>query len=285
MTTPSEAAIENNEENSEELTWDCKGCLFAQKDDKGAQTGCKLKVLERMEKQGTEIKDAYDEEDDKFKVIYGRVCPFKREKYWQEFHQKKGEEDLAAIVRKECEFKCSAVIFIDIEQTLEDVQKTVSSLLNQEIPPVAILFALKSTRIGVVQLQQWCIQNIPKKNIQWRFEVVLDEEVSREEAMHITIKKVESLKSSRYFITFNAGYEVPQGLFSKFDHMINEDLDRFVQVEPDESGNGFLCNVKLFKNAGGFFGGQDFIDMIKRRTEEDECQHLNRKYQAILESL
>jgi hypothetical protein len=271
-------------EEPEEITWDCKGCLFADKDDEGTQTGCKLTVLERMEAQGTEIKDAYDEEDDKFKVICGRVCPYKREHHWQQFHQKKGEEDLAAIVRKECEFRCAAVIFVDVDQTLVDVHNTVSSLLNQKIKPVAILFALKSSKISAIDLQQWCLQNIPN-SIQWRFELVLDADMSRNNAMHITIKKVESLKLCRYFMTFNAGYVVPDGLFSRFDCMLNDELDRFVQIEPDEKGNGFLCNVKLFKNAGGFFADQDFIDVIKTRTEDYECQHLTRSYQAILESL
>jgi len=86
-------------------------------------------------------------------------------------------------------------------------------------------------------------------------------------------------------MVFNAGYEVPAGLLSKIDELLNDNLDRFLQIEPDENGNGWMVNAKLSKALGGIGNIESFIQMIKAQAEEQECPYLTRPYQEILELL
>ena len=115
----------------------CKDCVFMVKNGQ-TQTGCKLGRIDLYRKKKAEILSAYDEFNNEFFVINDRFCIYKRSKEWgEELPTYEWEET----VRKQTKPRYQAIVFFRDEHKLEDLHKTMESLVEQYNSPIVVTIA------------------------------------------------------------------------------------------------------------------------------------------------
>ena len=118
----------------------CKECIFAQYDLTGeapTQTGCNKGMLDKYRKAGTNIIEAYDT-DKEFFVLEGRICPFFRDYNWAS--RIENDENFDETVERMLKFETSLSfhIMIFMQDSIDDVKKTLESINKQDKMPVQV---------------------------------------------------------------------------------------------------------------------------------------------------
>lgn len=204
----------------------CIDCCFAEwNKEKTTQTGCSRGMLEKFEKAGSDVLECYNG-DYEFNVIQGRKCPYKRHAMWHQHFEERG--GVEARLKEETKLPYSAVIFSN--GNLDDIEKTVRSLDQQELKPIHItiiqpknLFIIPGDIADVVD----------QFSIPWKVTNELVEKVKGATVWHT----VKTVKKAQYVSIFTAGYEVPSDFYSNLNRFVIEDLNMFAAILPeDEQG-------------------------------------------------
>ena len=266
----------------------CRDCVFAQYDG-NTQIGCKLGKLDLLKENGGVITEVYDDSKKEYYVISDRFCVFWRRPSWLNKDEVKrfGAEETA---RKEVQARFAAIIYINDKSSLEDIEKTVISLINQNLQPRKLIVAnnspLKPSKL--VSLGKDFSVNLlfPKQGGEsktyWKIEQIKEDKASFSRCVDIAIKGV-SANEQNYYCSFVAGFQVPKDFIHKIDVALNDDMKRFLLLTA-QGNNGQVAQVHMHKSIQGNYT-KPFLDKMKTVTEEQKCPQLIQKVTDIVPSM
>jgi hypothetical protein len=209
----------------------CAKCVFAQYEGK-TQTGC---TLNRLKGFGDAVVEAYDEEGEFF-VVNGRRCVAYRPKdsEWATKH----EGDPVAAVKAELALKLALIIPLPAQPSLHDLARTVESLKSQSKLPQEVFFVHdRGVSPKVVHPFLWqSLGNL----VTWRMVAVLSEDASEGEKVDAAVNAV---KASGFYTVVRPGFALPTDFVAQLDDALNERLERFCVLTPEESGNALTVQL------------------------------------------
>ena len=235
----------------------CRDCVFAEWEE-NQQTGCSIDRLDKYKKLECAFDCEDEETDKKFYVIEGRFCMMCRNQKCADDNNIE-KEDWEPTAREEMKIKYQALVFAGDDK--EHIKKTISSLVNQTIPPIYIVLVRKTDcKYGPRELAGTMGSNCG--DVSWRVQNLLEPFITDREALDIIV----ATEPKPYFAVFYAGVEVPSDTFEQINKAIGEDLIQFALISPNENDDGFfmLSNVYRYYN-----GNKD--KNLEEKIEEDEC--------------
>lgn len=263
----------------------CLGCVFAKgklvgEDDTlqffQDKDGCEHNVLARFREQGENIVDGTDEKKNEFHVIVGRTCPFYRPKIW--LNDMGVEMDKAVKrARREVSVAPDVIIYFGKDHTTEDLKKTCGSIRENSLLPEKIYIANHTTyKPSTLLMLMQDLSFLP-----WRIETILEESSGVFRVLDIVSKKCESI----FTTYFEAGFEVPSDFFSSLDKFVNDELKKFILLEPITGSINGLTVMRLFYYMAGGNKGHTIIEKAQKISEEQECKYLVRPVTEVITSL
>jgi len=115
---------------------DC--CLTVYNEENTTQVGCLHNLIEYYKNIGNEVLEAYNENGE-FYIINGRKCFFKRTVDWYLGYGFKDKNECLEKIVDDTKIKYMAVININKENDLKDIEYTIQSLLSQSPQPSFII--------------------------------------------------------------------------------------------------------------------------------------------------
>ena len=240
----------------------CEKCCFAIFQDLqpestetpvATQTGCRLGRLDKFKKVGTPVRTKLTD-DNRFVYVIERLCLAARTSDWS-----KGlsDEEKVKKVREELRLACHVYVPA-IAASPEDIEKTLDSLVGQNLKPVAAEVLVSGRhRPGPLILR---LQERYADKLVWKLTVVNADTTTPDEAID---KAVLSCQAPFYSV-FHAGSEAPATFLADLDKAINDDLLTFAVVTGDEDDNGLVV-VREMHNR---LGGNATVDMVEGDPEQ-----------------
>jgi len=281
-------------EESERPQTACRDCCFA-KYEESTQTGCEIGKLDLLAENGAEIIEAYDETNREFFVVDGRVCVFWREPEWEDReHVRKIGKTAAANLEVSTRF--AAIVYMDKDTTVEDVQRTVDSLSKQNPIPFGLYFSnnseVKPSKLADIggRFASKANESSKRQGVlhynfcgkrTWKIDQIKEEDADLLRCLDITVQKI-SANSCNYYALFKAGYEVPESFTSSISSFINDKMERFLALIPDKGENGLVAQVHMHKSIGGN-SKKPFVDKIKNVCKEQKCEYLVKNLSEVIQ--
>jgi len=260
------------EQSSNEAETVCRDCTFAVYEGE-TQTACALGNLDKLEKQGADIIEVYDETNKEFYVVKGRVCVAWRGSDWREKH--KDRTDLEKIVARETMIRMDANIYMDKDTTLADVETTILSLKDNLIKPAQITLLNNFSKIDRPTMARICTHS----GFKWRVENIQEGDVDKLRCIDIAIRKLNA-NELNYYCVFDAGRKIPVNFISDINNSLNKDMNRFLALR-GEDGNGDVGQILIHKRIGGN-RDKSFLDKIEHTTRSQGCPNLLQKTSEIV---
>jgi hypothetical protein len=189
-----------------------------------------------------------------------------RTEAWQdsipfEEHEKCGGSFAAAKKRVYEETKLQYQAIILAKDSLDDVKKTVKSLLAKGpglAPRQLTIICLGGSKLwNDVALQKFCME----LKIAWRVENAAHFDMTYDKMIDIVI----DMKPQPYYAVFHAGHEVDTRVFSKISNMIVHELEPITVLAP-ENNNGLFVNSFVHKVCGGN-AGKPILEKLKEQDK------------------
>ena len=263
----------------------CRFCEFRVNDENGKQVGCEVGLLERYihkyEATEIQVEDQTVDDDrghDEFKLLPS-LCLFRRPPGWKEAKTTlvAGGKTFAEIAREELTLKVTAVIFLDVEQTMQDLLDTIASLNQMSQAPSRVVIVNWSRSVKPHQFI--AIQNQIK--LPWVMETVLEhpehlppeyydsKDLRDRRAYDIGIKKVET----PFFIALKAGTPIPTDFIKEFETDIIDKLEGVIMHESEDQATPNFYQTTVYRIVGGN-KERPVGDKIRDIAKEQECTHL-----------
>lgn len=293
-------AIEQAQE-SKVIQTICDGCCFCVALDKSEEHDlnehCMADRLEILESQGGRIYSIVDEssENSVTKAIDGRVCTMMRNETWEEIKKSKGlgEEELVKEARKELEISCAFLIYMGKNDTvpeqerLDNLLKTIQSAEDGDVKP-GHFFIINNAGIKAYTMLTYLRKKLKELDIKtkWNMEYILEDsvkELEEKEAVDRCVDMIYKNINKNYYCIFKDADIVPRKYISSIDSAINDELKRFLVLEPE---NGDISGTFIIKFAHKQFKGNrggNLIDKIKTETEEQKCQKMVLTVESIVQ--
>lgn len=281
----------------------CQNCVFF-----SSPESCACGRLEKFKEYTPSVVDIVSEEGDKIhKVINGRICNMYRTKDWLRA-KKSSLEQAQSIARKEIYIQCTFIILCKEDEDIKNAKDekearkkskkkiskiidTMKSIDSAEIPPKEVVILNESCIqpydfINYLRIQceeddikcKWRLEHFSKEN----FEVTEDE--SPEDYF---LKNVFKTIKTGYCAIFKESEAIPKKYLLSIDKFLNDDLNAFVLLKPDEGTSGMFLNSVLFKqflNNKSKYTLEEFFDKIEKTLEEQKCKHLIQSLSKALKS-
>lgn len=268
----------------------CKDCCFATYDGK-TQMGCQFDRIEKFRNQGIEVVEVHDDEAEFYLIKSACLLHRHKKSPWAMQTPGRLRRETA---RREIALVFDAVIFMGEDHSVEQVKATVDSMLTQKHQPRKVRVVVNRDDIIPMDIRtllpdQWEVQFVMERREGQR--------VSRGRCIDIAV--VES--KSHFYAVFDAGTIVPESFFSSIDHAINDNLDRFVLLEPDNKyGNGMVVMTRSHEYFGGNkeaiiesddagaeagLRADSIADKICHRARVENLPHLIKKVSEICPNL
>jgi hypothetical protein len=259
----------------------CRFCEFRTNDEKGHQNGCELDLIPLYEAKykGTENEVEHhviDDErgHDEFKVL-PTLCLFRRPPGWKE--AKKGllvdGKTFGQVARDELTLKVTAVVFLDKDQTMQDLLKTIDDLSNMSKPPSKLVIVNWSDHVRPHQFLS--LHN--RVTLPWMMETVLEQRDSIPEyayegggqrrAFDLGSKKVDT----PFFMTIRVGDTVPPDFIKELEEDIIDKMQGVIMHESDNTPSFYQASVYRLVGANK---QRPVGDKIRKIAEEQECTNL-----------
>ena len=248
----------NSEDSLHDIHTSCKDCVFA-KYDNNTQVDCDAGMLQRYGSKNFKVIEVEDNEKE-FYVIDEKICMLKRESTWANYDKKKTCSELAQQARKECKIKYQ-VLITNNHNDLPSLEKTILSLSNQTIKPSHITIihpdAIPINRLDLCTILQ-------ATGIPWNVKNVLTTDTNPIYWMTILLQKC----SFPFIGIFNAGIDVPLNTFEDIDNYINDDLQYFLALTPNDSEQGFVIPYTVYSH----FNEKDRTRTFLEFLNDNLCQ-------------
>ena len=280
----------------------CDGCVFAEYEEldggRLSQTGCQAQRFDKLAKNGAKILKVEDETEERdFVVIQDRVCNMLRGEEWEINARKKGERtnwSMYALARKEILVNCTILIYLGPNQSVKDAYMTAQEIQKQEVPATNTVIVNNAGIAPADFLREWKGLQITSSEIleiPWHMEYIVEfqyqdfldiladapedkkEELRERMRMRCIDLGVQKSKTI-YYAFFNAGDSIPSNYLSDIDKALNDDLVRFLALDPkNKSHSGLLMQIAVHKRIGGN-KERPCIDKVITQTENQECPNL-----------
>lgn len=233
----------------------CKHCCFAQY--KGTtQVGCAFDRIDKFRRNGVEVLEVYD--DDREYFVIGTVCTANRHRESPFAMRHPGRERKAA-ARKELELEVEVVLVMNDDHTVEQVKTTVDSLLAQTLLPAKVTVAVNRDGIQPKEIRavlpgDWIAQFIMARN----------PDKSRIPAGRCIDYALVGSKA-HFYAVFSPGFVVPADFIRSIDVAVNDELERFVLLEPNQQGEGMVVQMR----AHHYYGGNSEAEIQGEDAGED----------------
>lgn len=226
----------------------CELCCFANFDEANVQTGCKLGRLERFKEMGVEV-TLRQADNGRTAALIGRVCVAARKDEWG---VGLSDEEKIAKVQKELTVSCHVYVPA-LEETPEQIEETLFSLVGQNPKPVAVEVVVHGRyRPGKL------IRRLQEKfddKLNWRLTVVNADYTTTEEAID---KSAPACKGVFYSIV-RAGTQMPPTFMENLNRVVKEELLAFAVITGD---------VPVFlRKYHELLGGNATVDMVEGDPE------------------
>jgi hypothetical protein len=223
----------------------CKDCIFATYNGK-TQDGCYLGMIERYNKAGIEVVEAYDDEKE-FYVIKG-ACIRKVNK---EVAGNITLEQAKKILDIQLTIQWQAIILADNTETSA---RLLESLFRQKIQPshvtVIISKEIPATKIAK-QFRQY-----PFKS--WRVQTMEDKDLTRENAIDLVIDQYKI----PFYVVLTPESEIEENFSTILNDVINNKLISFGIIEYPEK-NIDIYSTYIHIAIGGNSLGTTFKEKLK----------------------
>lgn len=254
------------------ISTSCETCRFAIRDQKGDQIGCRTNMADYFRSEGkleVEILDGVKS----FKTVE-RFCPLFRPSDWMGHL-----EDVQAIAeaRKERTLTVAAIVSCEHGE-LTDVARTAEMLEQQTLKPTEVVFVITPRSVVRPKEVLSTLRDLaPSYDYSLRF--VMDESFTEFDSLQEGVGT--NLKSVFLFFV-EAGKELENCYLSDLDHLINDQGQRIVLVDPGTI-HGTLVQAMAFNMAGGFHEviwestGEkvaSVAEKLKRIAESQNSQYL-----------
>lgn len=243
----------------------CKDCIFAEYKGE-TQTGCSRGILEKYRNLGINIVEAYDY-DKEFYVIEDRLCPSYRTQEWAErFEPDEFDENVEIMLEYESRVLFHVMVFM--QDSLEDVEETLNSLVSQDQPPLQVtIIRPRKSIIKPTRVLDLFPDDIPFK---WRLENLWFH-IPKSNAIHMIQKVVKS----NYYTTCNSGYKYDTGFFSSINKAVTKNLLQFAMIEgsgDDKDGIVMPLGVHEYWH---FHGNHELT--IPQNVREYQCKNTEKQ--------
>lgn len=213
----------------------CRNCVFAQYDGI-TQTGCKLGRIKKFN-EVAEVVEATDNEKD-FYIINGRKCNAFRDSLSKWAVVNKGRE----LEQIGTELRIKAAILVKVGP---DIEKTIDSLINQQLQPVLVVFINNQHSLTPAQLNAK-LWNLIENKLTWRI-FKPTSIVSDDYAIDLVVAGIKS----DYTTVLESGQELPFNFIANLDKIVNEDLNRPCMIRPNKNGIGYTFRTGISHMYGG----------------------------------
>jgi hypothetical protein len=256
----------------------CQTCIFATYEDPtddALQTGCLAGRLDKFKETGVELIEYEDEHGHKFFGIPNRLCVYYRNKNWLD--RQPEEDDKVAIVRDEITLRMEAIIYINSKSNFQDMGLTVDSLSRGKIKPTTITFC-DHKNIKPSTFRKWVEGRCNKMG--WRAEHIREPKSDFLRCVDICMKRVKT----QFVSVFSAGFKVPEDFISSLDIALNDDMERFLYLEPIDGKNGMVVQRVVSKNYRGN-AVNPLLEKLREESLEQECPEMVRKITELVPSM
>tara|TARA_R110002020_G_scaffold55309_2_gene153601 strand:+ start:24211 stop:24933 length:723 start_codon:yes stop_codon:yes gene_type:complete len=219
--------------------------------------------IDAYKEVGAEVIDVYDEFANEFFVINDRICLYRRSKEWGDRYANHEWED---IVHKQVKVKYQAMVFFNKGQSLEDLDKTLKSLSSQDNPPSIVTVASTNTDIITTDTVRFMENEIEYKKFKWKVQSFLKKDIHPREAADLIIDQTKQQKFL-YYITFEAGKEVPSEFSSELQTSLQTEMKRVGTAVAKEYTHGTIASILLHKKHAGNSFHVRLEDKIKEFEE------------------
>lgn len=280
-------------EQSEKPQTVCRDCSFSVYEG-DTQTGCLLGNIEKLAENGAEIVESYDETGREFNVINDRLCVFWRHPQWEEIpYVKKLGKEVAA--QEESSLRFSIMLYLDENSTIQQVSKTVTSIIEQDKPPVGLHFMNKSMikPSDLVKEGARFTKTINKKfqdqglsqyafcaKRYWKVDQIKDPESDIYRCLDLCIQSIKPGLCTHYAL-FNSGYEIPANFISSINDFVNVEMKRFLVILPESGEDGLVAQTHMHKSIGGN-KQKMFTEKMVSVCEDQECSYLVKNLSEII---
>jgi hypothetical protein len=207
---------------------DCKECIFADYHN-NVQVGCKAERLDKFIENNTAKLDKTNKYYDLTKF-----CNLYRTQSWVD--DSKAEINDLQRARSEVMPLFGVVVRHSNKNSIEELKKTIDSILDIAYPPEKIKVVISSPQIHFNEIVHFV-------------NVLKDKFKSSESIFHFAddayTKDTESFKKiikSTYFVSTESGETIERNLFSYIDKTINDDLNQVCMID---SGNTTIILKKI----------------------------------------
>ena len=226
-----------------EITTACVDCVFA-KFVGDTQSDCELGRIEKFKQNGTKVVEAYNDEKEFF-LVKG-FCNGHRNDFWKETgtYHRPFYKNSTERVRQENLIRCGFNVVMTKGQTIEDLKRTVDSIVSQEeINPYYIIVSCSADveRFDVIHYLENLLQ---PKEIKFFFVSISDGEATGDRCLDISFARAKN----GYYAVFSSGDVVPSNFLLKINHALNEEMLKIVALEPEENSvSGLFMNATTYK--------------------------------------
>jgi len=231
----------------------CQSCIFYDK-------GCTLGIIENAKKAGVTVLDCWNEEGE-FNVLVDTQCMYHRPQGWAD--KKVYKHNLVEQAAKEIECAFSAFVVCNEQSSMEDIQKTIDSLAEQNLKPDMVVVIREF--LNTVDPKDLLPYMQGKGFANWKIENLTDENRRDRQAVELALR----WKPRPYFATFRAGRVVEPTFFSDLNEKITKHFYSFgiISNENDPIDGVVVSKVVLsyFKNQ--FDGLEELIAREKTRCQ------------------
>lgn len=253
------------EQQSRDILYtNCDGCIFFEEHEKNYS--CKLGRIKKYSELGYKKFEVSEADDKTHLEIDGVLCSAKRTEIWE---ISKLGEDLEAALYKELNPKVG--FFIIVGETLDGIEKTIQSALNQEdFKPKHIMFCSKGL-VPITDLIDVASSILGDKDIPFKVKAMT----------HLVETDFEFI--DKFFINSKNGYstfiesgrEFKSDLIKTLTKATQEDMKNVALIEGYDGINGYTYQGMTYKF---LFGnrGESCEDKIKFGQEYDNLPK-NRK--------
>lgn len=184
------------EGESFEITTACIDCVFA-KFVGDTQSDCELGRIEKFKQNGTKVVEAYNDEKEFF-LVKG-FCNGHRNDFWKETgtYHRPFYKNSTERVRQENLIRCGFNVVMTKGQTIEDLKRTVDSIVSQEeINPYYIIVSCSADveRFDVIHYLENILQ---PKEIKFFFVSIADGETTADRCLDISLpeQRMDTMQS------------------------------------------------------------------------------------------
>jgi len=254
----------------------CMDCIFSEKDEQ-RQVGCSFNKIDLYREKGAEIIEAYDASNNEFFVINDRVCMHKRTPLWAKDYP---EKLWKSALQEQIKIRYHAMVIFREGSCTEDLENTLVSLNNQEIPP-SLLTILNRSKMAASSLVEK-IHEMELDNTEWRLQTFFEEEdiVLDRSAIDIVIDSSKNYKiPMMYYVVFEVPFEIPADFSREMQSYFVDNASHAVFAHPRKDGNGMLVSYIFHKK----HAGNSFNIPIENKLIEFEEKEMHQYIMSIEE--